>query len=471
MSEILIVDDEPSLRDMLALALEERGHGVHEAEGVRAARALMAERVFDLVLSDLRMPDGSGLEVLEYARGRDASTQVILMTGYASADTAVEAMKLGALDYVTKPFKSMNALLAQVDKAIEVRRLARDNMHLRQQLSARTGLGGLVGRSDAMKRLYELVTRIAPTRTTVLVTGESGTGKELLARAIHDASDRAAGPFVPVNCGAIPEALIESEFFGHVKGAFTGAQQARDGLFRAAHGGTIFLDEVGELPLSMQVRLLRVLQEKRVKRVGAEREDELDCRIVAATNRDLKAEVAAGTFREDLYYRLNVIELQLPALRERREDIPLLAQHFLNRYCEELGKPLQGIEREAMQALLRHPFHGNVRELENLIERAVTLEVENRITLHSFPREMQSDEAANPPDAPLALPPEGLDLDGALASVERNLLRQALERTKGNRTEAARLLGISFRSMRYRLAKHGMADEDDTPADAVDVHR
>ncbi|TVQ97220.1 MAG: sigma-54-dependent Fis family transcriptional regulator [Deltaproteobacteria bacterium] len=461
MGEILIVDDEPSLRDMLALALEERGHVVREAAGVQQARRALAGGRVDLVLTDLKMPDGSGLEVLEYARGRDGSTQVILMTGYATADTAVEAMKRGALDYLTKPFPSMNALLAQVEKALEVSRLAQDNLALREALSERRGFGDLVGRSATMKRLYELVGRIAPTRTTVLITGESGTGKELLARAIHRTSDRAAAPFVPVNCGAIPETLIESELFGHVKGAFTGAQAAREGLFRSAHGGTLFLDEVGELPPATQVKLLRVLQERTVKRVGAEREEEVDCRVLAATNRDLREQVESGAFREDLYYRLNVIELRVPPLRDRREDIPLLARHFVQRFAAEMGRDITDIAPDAMEALLAHRFPGNVRELENLMERAVTLELDRRVTLASLPPTLQARGGGSAP-TPLLLPDAGVSLDAVLAEVEQNLLRQALERTGGNRTEAARLLGITFRSMRYRLAKHDM-DDDDTP--------
>jgi two-component system response regulator PilR (NtrC family) len=310
------------------------------------------------------------------------------MTAFATTETAIEAMKQGARDYITKPFK-VDELLVQVDKALDVHRLERENFYLKQELAGRSRMESMVGRSAAMKRVFDMVVRVAPTRTTVLITGESGTGKELVARAIHAKSDRANGPFVPINCGAIPENLIESELFGHIKGAFTGAGNDKKGLFAAASGGTVFLDEIGELPMPMQVRLLRVLQERRIKPVGATTEQEIDCRVVAATNRDLKAMVEKNEFREDLYYRLNVIQLILPSLRERREDLPLLVHHFLEKYSLDMGKPIRGVARDAMDLLISYPYDGNVRELENIIERAVTLETTDMVTVESLPYHMQ----------------------------------------------------------------------------------
>jgi two-component system response regulator PilR (NtrC family) len=304
--------------------------------------------------------------------------------------------------------------------------------------------------------VFDMVVRVAPTRTTVLITGESGTGKELVARAIHAKSDRANGPFVPINCGAIPENLIESELFGHIKGAFTGAGNDKKGLFAAASGGTVFLDEIGELPMPMQVRLLRVLQERRIKPVGATTEQEIDCRVVAATNRDLKAMVEKNEFREDLYYRLNVIQLILPSLRERREDLPLLVHHFLEKYSLDMGKPIRGVARDAMDLLISYPYDGNVRELENIIERAVTLETTDMVTVESLPYHMQKGNDLSQWASDFEIPEAGLLLDDIVATLEQNLITKALRRTNGIRKEAAKLLGISFRSMRYRLEKYGI---------------
>jgi two-component system response regulator PilR (NtrC family) len=314
----------------------------------------------------------------------------------------------------------------------------------------------MVGKSAPMTRVFDMIMRVAPARTTVLVTGESGTGKELVARAIHARSERAASAFVPVNCGAIPENLIESELFGHIKGAFTGAGTDKKGLFASADGGTIFLDEIGELPMPMQVKLLRVLQERRIKPVGSATEQEVNCRIVAATNRDLKAMVEEGTFREDLYYRLNVIELGLPSLRERREDLPLLIHHFLERFALEMGKNIRGITRDVMDIMLNYPYDGNVRELENIIERAVTLEMTEMITVESLPYHMQKGNDLTRWATDFEIPEGGLSLDEIVENLERSVITKALRRTNGVRKEAARLLNISFRSMRYRLEKYGI---------------
>ncbi len=457
---ILIVDDERSMREFVSILLKKQGHTVELAESGDLALPMIRENEYDLVLTDLKMPGNTGgLEVLRGVKDHDPSTQVILMTAYATHDTAIQAMKEGALDYVTKPFK-VEELLVQVEKALDIRDLERENFYLKQQLAERTGLHRLVGKSQSMRKVYDMVVRVAPTPTTILITGESGTGKELVARALHENSDRASKNFVPVNCGAIPENLIESELFGHVKGAFTGAGTDKKGLFTMADGGTIFLDEIGELPMSMQVKLLRVLQERQVKPVGAVREESVDCRVVAATNRDLKQMVTDNEFREDLYYRLNVIQLSVPALRERREDVPLLVQHFLQKYTGEMSKRIVGVERSAMDLLLAYPYDGNVRELENIIERAVTLEVGELITVDSLPYHMQSGGSLAQWTSDLEIPDEGLELDAIVENLERNLIEKALRRTGGVRKGAAKLLGISFRSMRYRLDKYEI-DADD----------
>jgi two-component system response regulator PilR (NtrC family) len=460
-SRILIVDDERSMREFVSILMKKQGYEVEIADCAEQAFERIDQENFDLVLTDLKMPGASGLDVLAYQKERDPSTQVILMTAYASHDTAIQAMKAGATDYVTKPFK-VEELLVQVEKALEIRALERENFYLKQRLADRTGLNRLVGRSTAMRRVYDMIMRVAPTRTTVLITGESGTGKELVAKAMHENSDRVRNNFVPVNCGAIPENLIESELFGHVKGAFTGAATDKKGLFEMADAGTIFLDEVGELPMSMQVKLLRVLQERAVKQVGAVKEKPLNIRVVAATNRDLKEMVDQGQFREDLYYRLNVIQLMIPSLRERREDLPLLIQHFLQKFADDLGKEMRGVERSAMDLLLSYPYDGNVRELENIIERAVTLEPGDMVTIESLPMHMQSGSNLLQWAGDLEIPEDGLDLDALVENLERNLMTKALRRTGGVRKAAAKLLGISFRSMRYRLDKY------DIDADGVD---
>jgi two-component system response regulator PilR (NtrC family) len=465
MARILVVDDEPGIREMLGVLLRRAGHDPVAVEGAVAALArIERDAPFEAVVTDLSMPDGSGMDVLSAARRRDPSTEVIMITAYATTEAAVAAMRSGAYDYLRKPFDNAT-LLATLEKALEKRALSRENELLREQALARLGRGGLVGQSAAIQRIAQLIDRIANGRTSVLITGESGTGKEMVARAIHERGDRHAGPLIVVNCGALPEALMESELFGHERGAFTGATARKEGLFRAAAGGTIFLDEVGELPPGLQVKLLRVLQERRVRPVGAEKEVDVDVRVVAATNRDLEAEVAAGRFRQDLFYRLNVIRIVVPPLRERREDIPLLAEHFLRKHGALAGRRLS-LAPEAARWLMQRTWPGNVRELENVIERAVALALGDRVTLADL-----TDEAAGPvpPAAPplVALPAEGLDLDAYLADVERRLLLEALARAGGVRTRAAALLRMSFRSFRYRLSKFGLGGGDDVASDEV----
>ncbi len=457
---ILVVDDEPGLRDMLSILLRREGFEVSLAPGcTRGVEAIRETKApFSLVLSDLVMPDGSGLTVLAAAKQRSQETEVIIMTAHSSLETAVEAMRGGAYDFVTKPFATVE-LRALVHKALEKRAIVAENRRLRAKL-ADAQPRDLLGHSEPMRKVVDLVRRVAKTRSTVLITGESGTGKERIARAIHDLSDRADKPFLVVNCGAIPEALMESELFGHDKGAFTGATSRHQGLFRDADGGTVLLDEVGELPLSLQVKLLRVLQERKVRSVGASAESSVDVRILAATNRNVEDDLKAGKFRQDLYYRLNIIRIEVAPLRERREDIGNLAEHFLQRCTAEHDKDIHGFSPDALRALDAYAFPGNVRELENIIERAVALATTPIIGLGDLPLEVGGSTAL-PTPALMTLPEAGCQLDDVLGELERRLIVQALERTDGVRTTAAKLLGLSLRSLRYRLQKLSIADSDD----------
>jgi two-component system response regulator PilR (NtrC family) len=451
MEKILVVDDEQSLREFLTILLRKEGYEVAAADSVKAAAAALLGQDFDLVVTDLKLPDGSGLDVLRAARSGESAAEVVVITAFGTAESAVEAMKQGAYDYLTKPFK-VEEIKITIRKALEKGALARENRALRRRLEAMEG-GEILGRSPRMQEVFRLLDRVAPTGVTVLIWGESGTGKELVARRLHALSGR-PGHFVPVNCSAIPEGLMESELFGHVKGSFTGASGDKTGLFEEAHRGTLFLDEVGELPLALQPKLLRAVQEGRVKRVGGNREVPVDVRIVSATNRDLHVEVKGGRFREDLYYRLNVVALEIPPLRERREDIPVLAQHFLKTYAGAFGRPLAGFSREVLETLERYEYPGNVRELENIIERAVALETGELLGLESLPSHLRGERPRIEGD----LPPleEVLDLQAVLDAVERRYLEKAMAATAGNKTEAARLLGMSFRSLRYRLDKLGI---------------
>ncbi|MCK6532899.1 MAG: sigma-54 dependent transcriptional regulator [Polyangiaceae bacterium] len=461
--KVLIVDDEPSIRQMLQIALKREGYDVVSVAGCRAAVEALgtSQQPFPVVLTDLSMPDGSGFDVLAAAKRRAAATEVILITAHSTVENAIAAMRGGAYDFVTKPFQPAE-ITALVQKALEKHDLTAENTRLRARIE-RTDVE-VLGRSPAMRAVLDLVDRIAATKTTVLITGESGTGKERVARAIHDRSDRRSGPFLVVNCGALPEALMESELFGHEKGAFTGAQTRHRGLFREADRGTLMLDEVGELPASLQVKLLRVLQERSVRAVGATQETTIDVRVLAATNRDIEAEVARGAFRQDLYYRLNVIRVGLPPLRDRREDIPLMAERFLRRFSSEMGKDVAGFSADALRALERYSYPGNVRELENVIERSVALAGARSIGLGDLPAEVAG-AASAPAGEILTLPPEGANLDELLNEVERRLLLSAIDRTAGNRTAAAKLLGITFRSLRYRLSKHGLGGDDEVPSE------
>jgi two-component system response regulator PilR (NtrC family) len=457
--DILIVDDERSMREFLGIYLRREGYRIEAAPGGNEAIATLKTRAFDVIITDLRMPDVDGLTILAEAKRLHPDTEVIVVTAFSTTETAIAAMKAGAHDYLTKPFK-LDEVGLVVDRAMEKRRLSRENLALRDEIKGRYKLERLLGKSPPMQRVFDILRKIASTRTSVLLIGESGTGKELAARALHELSQRSDRPFVPVNCGAIPESLIESELFGHVRGAFTGANTDKQGLFEAAHNGTLLLDEVAELPIAMQVKLLRVLQERKVKPVGGVAEREVDVRIVAATNRDLETEVEKGTFRQDLYYRLNVIQLRMPPLRERREDLPLLVDHFVRKFSAEHERNVVRAEPEAMSALMAYHFPGNVRELENMIERAVTLSTTDRLALDAFPNLVGLPPAQTGATAVGNLPEDGLDLEHHLEEYERSIIIKALERTGGNRTEAARLLRVSFRSIRYRLSKLGITGID-----------
>jgi two-component system, NtrC family, response regulator PilR len=463
--KILLVEDEPALREMLGILFRREGYQVVFAPGVKAALEAISQhpQPFPIVLTDLAMPDGSGLDVLAASKSRSSSTEVILLTAHSTVENAIAAMRLGAYDFVAKPFQAAE-LAAVVAKALEKQELATENQRLRAQVG-RTESSDLIGKSPAVRAVLDLIARIAPTRTTVLITGESGTGKERVARAIHSHSDRSERPFRVVNCGALPEALMESELFGHERGAFTGADKRHTGLFRDADGGTVLLDEIGELPAPLQVKLLRVLQERSVRPVGATQEVPVDVRVLAATNRDIEADVAIGKFRSDLYYRLNVIRMVLPPLRERREDVPVLAERFMRRFAQEMGKDILGFTPDAVRALQAYPFPGNVRELENVIERGVALAGARAIGLGDLPPEL-SGVAGAPTPALLTLPQDGTRLDDVLGEVERRLILAAMERTGGVRKRAAELLGITFRSLRYRLKKQGLGDDDEEESEA-----
>jgi len=453
-ARLLVVDDEQSMREFLESFLRREGYDVSTAADVDTALSYLESDEIDLVITDMQMPEKTGLDLILEARELSPETAMVMITGFGTTDSAISAMREGAYDYLTKPFK-VDELRIVIEKALEKKLLSNENRRLKEELRSQSRSRNIIGHSRVMQEVYELIGQVAETKTNVLVYGESGTGKELVARAIHDQSPRSGKPFVAINCGAIPENLIESELFGHVKGAFTGALQNKDGLFEAATGGTLFLDEIGELSHPLQVKLLRALQEKSIRRVGDTADRKIDVRIVSATNRRLEDEVAAGRFREDVYYRLNVIQLTLPPLRDRPEDIPLLAQHFIRRFADEIGKEVEGMDGEAFDMLSTYGFPGNVRELENLIERAVALARGPVIGTALLPPTV----TANPSAGPISrIDDEGVDLEALVATYERSLLSEALSKTGGIKKKAARLLGISFRSFRYRLEKLGLED-------------
>jgi len=456
MASILVVDDERSMREFLEILLAKEGHEVQVEADAAAAIARAQATPYDLVISDLRLGRGSGIDVLRAVKQAAPATEVVMVTAFATTENAVQAMKLGAHDYVLKPFK-VDELKLVVAKALEHRALVAENRVLRRQVGGGATPDEILGASPAIEEVRAIVAKVSAARTTVLVTGESGTGKEVVARTIHERSDRRGEPFIAINCGAIPEGLIESELFGHEKGSFTGATGAKSGLFEVAGSGTLFLDEVGELPPQVQVKLLRVLQERKIRRVGGSQDMPVAARILAATNRDLAEEVRAGRFREDLFYRLNVIQIRMPPLRERREDVPAFLDHFLARFAAEQGRPVPRLSAEASRLLHAYDYPGNLRELANVVERAVTLADGDEIGAEVLPAAVRGARAAPVAADGLAeLPPEGIDLQAQLDGIERRLLEEALLRCGGVKTEAAKLLRLTFRSLRYRLAKYGI---------------
>jgi two-component system response regulator PilR (NtrC family) len=458
---ILVVDDESSLRDMLRIVLRRDGYDVLLAENGRAAVDVLKRERVDLLLSDIRMSDLSGVEVLKNAKEINRDIIAFMMTAFASTETAVEAMRLGAVDYFTKPF-SMDELRLKIRQHVESSRLKQENVLLKRALNTRHEFANIIGRSDAMVAVFRMIETIAKTSSTVLVTGESGTGKEMAARAIHFNSLRRDHPFVALNCGAVPETLLESELFGHMRGAFTGADTNKKGLLETAERGTIFLDEIGEMTVAMQVKLLRVLQERRYRRLGGTEESQADIRVIAATNQDLSRLVADGRFREDLYYRINVIPIHLPPLRERREDVPLLAAHFLEKHSARSGKTVRGISQDATALLTAYHWPGNVRELENVIERSVALEQTPVVLAETLPAQVrgtagsaESTSVAGTTNIGDGLPDlgEGFDLEARGEEFYRHYMALALERAGGVQVKAAEMLGMSFRSFRYYAKK------------------
>ena len=452
---ILVVDDERSMRELLAIVLRREGYEVLLAENGRTAIETLEREPVDLLISDIKMPDLSGVDVLRAAKKIDQDILGIMVTAFASTESAVEAMRLGACDYLSKPF-DVDLLRMKVREKIDNRQLRQENVLLKRTLGLSHQFANIIGRSEAMLEVFKMIETVARTNSTILLTGESGTGKGLVAQAIHFHSLRRDRPLVALNCGAMPEALLESELFGHMRGAFTGAETNKKGLLEVAEKGTIFLDEIGEMSPVMQVKLLRVLQERRFRRVGGLEELAADIRVITATNQDLGKAIADGRFREDLYYRINVIPIVLPPLRERREDIPLLAEHFLAKYAEQMGKSITGLSHEAMSLLQQYDWPGNIRELENVIERAVALEGTPTVLPDSLPPNLRGAVQKNGNAAPDALPDGGFDLEAHVKEIERVYIAQALQRSGGVQVKAAELLGMSFRSFRYYVKKYNL---------------
>ena len=463
---ILVVDDEESIRTFLDIMLKKEGYEVTLAEDGEHAIDILSKKTFDLVISDLQMPKKTGIELLQFARQNYPQVHFMMITAFGTLEGAVEAMKMGAHDYLTKPFK-LDEIRLSISHVLRSQYLEKENVQLKNQLKVANHFQNLIGNSSAMAGIIDLIKKVSQAPTNVLITGESGTGKEMVAKAIHYNGPLKEKPFVTINCGAIPEQLMESEMFGHKKGSFTSAVNDKVGLFEVADGGTLFLDEVGELPMSIQVKLLRALQERIIRRVGATEDIKVDVRIMAATNRNLDEMVKKGTFRQDLYYRLNVINIKVPALRDRPEDIPILADHFLRKYSEKLGRPPQTLSNETLEQLQKYRYPGNVRELENLIERSVALESGSVLMPESLPPLVQtaggSTKLASAQD--IVVGAEGLDLDKVMGQIEKEILVKAIHAAGGVKKRAARLLKISFRSMRYRVEKYGLGVMSDDELD------
>jgi two-component system, NtrC family, response regulator PilR len=460
MAHILVVDDEKSLCELLEIAFRKDGHKVEVAHDVEMARRKLEGALYDIIISDVRMPGETGLTLLKFAKEISPSSYFLLMTAVQDFDTAVEALNSGADRFVVKDHNYVDQLKRAVREVSESLRWKNEAGYLRRELRRLTGLDNIIGQSTRMKAIFDLIQTVAPQNSRVLITGESGTGKELVARAIHENSQRSDAPFITINCGAFPETLLESELFGYTKGAFTGANENRRGLFQAAHGGTLFMDEIGNMNLAMQVKLYRVLQEGKVRPLGSTEESDVDVRVIAATNKDLEKAIASGEFREDLFYRLSVIPLHVPALRDRREDIPLLARHFLESFRNSMNKKIDGISPDAMRHLESYDWPGNVRELENTIERAVALESGTEISLAVLPdrvaRTSSALGSALGPQENVQIPAEGIDFERVIAETEKRYLQAALEKSTGVRTQAAEVLKISYRSFRHYAKKHAL---------------
>jgi len=457
---ILVVDDEKSICELLEITFRKEGHRVEVANSVEAAKRKLESQIFDIIISDIRMPGEDGVSFLKFAKEIAPDSFFVLMTALPALDTAIAALNSGADRYVIKDHNHIDQLRRAVQEVSESLRWKKEAGYLRRELRRLTGLDNIIGQSPKMRAIFDLIQTVAPQSSRVLITGESGTGKELVARAIHENSLRAQAPFITINCGAFPETLLESELFGYMKGSFTGANENRQGLFQAAHGGTLFMDEIGNMSLTMQVKLYRVLQEGKVRPIGSTEESDVDVRIIAATNKDFEKEIAEGHFREDLYYRLSVIPIHVPALRERREDIPLLARHFLERFRKIMEKPIEGISPEAMSKLEAYDWPGNVRELENTMERAVALEAGKEVSARVLPDRILGYGGASSSGAAASqgveIPDEGVDFEKVVATTERLYLQAALQKAGGVRTRASEFLGITYRSFRHYAKKHSL---------------
>jgi two-component system response regulator PilR (NtrC family) len=457
---ILVVDDEKSICELLEITFRKEGYRVEVAHNVEAAKRKLESQIFDIIISDIRMPGAGGVDLLKFSKEIAPGSFFLLITGVPTVETAIAAINSGADRYVIKDHELVDQLRRAVHEVSENLRWKKEAGYLRRELRRLTGLDNIIGQSPKMRAIFDMIQTVAPQASRVLITGESGTGKELVARAIHENSLRAQAPFITINCGAFPETLLESELFGYMKGAFTGANENRQGLFQAAHGGTLFMDEIGNMSLTMQVKLYRVLQEGKVRPIGSTEESDVDVRIIAATNKEFEKEIAEGRFREDLYYRLSVIPIQVPSLRERREDIPLLARHFLERFRKTMEKPIEAIAPEAMTRLEAYDWPGNVRELENTMERAVALESGKEISLRVLPDRIAGYSGASIGNGSVSqtteLSDEGLDFEKEMADAERRYLQAALTKAGGVRTRASELLKISYRSFRHYAKKHGL---------------
>jgi len=462
--KIVVVDDEKDMRGFLEILLRRNGYSVMSFPDARKAIDYCSSNPFDLVITDMRMPGMDGVGLLKELKAIDEGVPVIMITAYASVDTAIEAMKAGAFDYLTKPFR-IDEIKLNISKALKFRSLEIENRLLKEKLNSGHGIKSIISRSPLMEEIFRVIKGVAPTKASVLISGESGTGKELVARAVHfegrseEVPESSSYPFVAINCGAIPESLMESELFGHMKGSFTGSVADKAGLIELADDGTLFLDEITEMPLNLQVKLLRFLQERTFRRIGSKENITVDLRIIAASNRDIAAEIKAGTFREDLYYRLNVIHIEVPPLRERRIDIPLLSNFFIQKYAQRHRKDITSISKEAMNRLMSEDYPGNIRELENIIERAVALEGSQTLTLASLPAPASDDYKADIPGYLINVTDKGIDLEKTVEDIEKEIISKAMKKAGGVKTRAAELLGLSFRSMRYKLSKYEIHED------------